>query len=70
MCGKPSSWRYPAMGGGYAYLCEKHVNDTIRSHSDRRTANGWEINPINVEWTKCRIRSENKPRTPPPSPGA
>ena len=23
-CGKPSVYRYPAMGGGFAYLCEKH----------------------------------------------
>lgn len=63
MCGKPSSWRYPAMGGGYAYLCDAHAGDGIRKHSDHRTPNGWAINPINVEWTTTRIRSENHPAT-------
>lgn len=25
VCGNPTTWRYPAMGGGYAHLCDMHA---------------------------------------------
>jgi hypothetical protein len=24
-CGKPTEWRYPAMGGGHMHLCDEHA---------------------------------------------
>jgi hypothetical protein len=33
-CGQRATWRYPAMGGGYMHLCDKHA-ERHKSYAER-----------------------------------